>query len=113
MRTVTYYFAWGAHRREYTSRGAELHAETARLFIRGKIRGAVRVRAGDAVALPSRRKILENPIKHFASAGFPREESWWPMWRATYDGPVDLAAFEDAKSLAALAPAIVTRMLTS
>jgi glycosyltransferase involved in cell wall biosynthesis len=103
------YFAWGAHRREYTSLGAEIHAETARLFIRGKIRGAVRVRAGDAGALPSRRRILENPIRHFASAGFPRESSWWPLWRATYNGRLDLAAFEDTGSQAALAPAVLTR----
>jgi hypothetical protein len=31
------------------------------------------------------------------------------MWRATYNGPVDLAAFEDVRAKAALAPAVVTR----
>jgi glycosyltransferase involved in cell wall biosynthesis len=103
------YFAWGSHRREYNSRGAELHAETARLFIRGKLRGGAKVRAANAVATPSRRKIIQNPIRHFANGGFPREESWWRAWHTNYTGPLDLAAFEDEGKYIALAPAIVSR----
>jgi hypothetical protein len=103
------YFAWGGHRREYNSQGAELHAETARLFIRGKIRGGTKIRAEGAFAAPSRRKIIENPIRHFASAGFPREESWWCAWRTSYTGPMDLVSFKGEESRACLAPVIATR----
>jgi len=107
--TLATYLDWGGLRREYNSHGAELHAETARLYIRGRIRGGHRVRAADAFAAPSRRKILHNPVRHFATAGFPREEAWWRDWSRQHPGPRDLAAFEDPAAHAALAPAIATR----
>ena len=50
------YLAWGGHRREYDLQGDEIHAETSRLYLRGKMRGADRVRAAGALAFPSRRK---------------------------------------------------------
>ena len=75
----------------------------------GRFRGGTKIRAEGALAAPSRRKIIENPIRHFASAGFPREEFWWRVWRTNYTGPMDLASFEGEESRAALAPVIATR----
>ena len=102
------YLAWGGHRREFTSKGVELHAETTRLFIRGKIHGGSRV-GTPALARPSRRKIIDNPVRQFSTAGFPREDAWWDGWSAGYAGPRHLAAFEDPAMLPALAPAIASR----
>lgn len=107
--TVATYRAWGGHRREYNSKGVELHAETTRLFIRGVVQGGMRARATGAFAQPSRRKILRNPVRHFATAGFPRGEAWWRSWNAQYAGPYDLAAFEDPAALSSLAPAMAAR----
>ncbi len=89
------YFAWGGHVREFNATGDEFHAETTRLFFRAKLSGASRVLVEEAVAEPSRRKILEDPILHFATAGFPREVSWRRAWDRAYAGPRGLAAFED------------------
>lgn len=107
--TLATYLDWGGLRREYNSHGAELHAETARLYIRGRLHGGHRVRVVDAFAAPSRRKILRNPVRHFATAGFPREEVWWRDWSRRHPGLRDLAAFESPEARAALAPAIATR----
>lgn len=107
--TLATYLDWGGLRREYNSHGAELHAETSRLYIRGRLRGGHRVRAADAFAAPSRRKILHNPVRHFATAGFPREEAWWRAWSRRHPGLRDLEAFESPDGRAALAPAIATR----
>ena len=107
--TLATYLDWGGLRREYNSHGAELHAESARLYIRGRLRGGRRIRAADAFAAPSRRKILRNPVRHFATAGFPREEAWWRDWSHRHPGLRDLAAFESPEGRAALAPAIATR----
>lgn len=89
------YFAWGGHVREFNATGDEVHAETTRLYLRAKVSGASRVLVEEAVAEPSRRKILEDPILHFATAGFPREASWRKAWDRSYAGPRGLAAFED------------------
>ncbi|MFN3465002.1 MAG: glycosyltransferase [Terricaulis sp.] len=105
------YFIWGGLRRDFMSRGAEVHAETTRLFIRARRHSARKAHAGDAWARPSRRKIQRNPIRHFATAGFPRENRWWRAWSADYGGPRDLDAFEKSENLKALAPAIEMRRM--
>jgi glycosyltransferase involved in cell wall biosynthesis len=103
------YQSWGGHRRDYMSTGAEVHAETTRLFIRARRLGAKRREVDHAWASPSRRKIQRNPVRHFATAGFPREEAWWRAWNAVYPGPHDLQAFDDLAQRAALGPAIAMR----
>ncbi len=103
------YFTWGGHRRDFMSGGAEVHAETTRLYIRARRSNARKIRADDAWAVPSRRKIQRNPIRHFATAGFPREDAWWRAWSAHYRGPRKLAAFEQDEHLSALSPAIEMR----
>lgn len=87
------YFGWGGHRREYTASGEEIHAETARLYMRARALGARRKRVADALAYHSPRKVLEDPAMHLATAGFPREVSWNERWRREYAGPSDLRAF--------------------
>lgn len=84
------YFVWGGHRREYTEGGEEIHAETARLYMRARAGGARRGRVGDALAYHSPRKVLEDPALHLATAGFPREASWNARWREGYGGPATL-----------------------
>jgi glycosyltransferase involved in cell wall biosynthesis len=84
------YFNWGGLRREYTAGGEEIHAETARLYMRARAQGARRERVDDALAFHSARKVLENPSLHLATAGFPREVSWNARWRQSYSGPRDL-----------------------
>jgi len=69
------YFNWGGLRREYTAGGEEIHAETARLYMKARAKGARRVRADDAQAFHSARKVIEEPALHMATAGFPREVS--------------------------------------
>ncbi|WFR98057.1 glycosyltransferase family A protein [Rhizobium tumorigenes] len=107
--TLSSYQQWGGFRRDYSADGNEIHAETSRLFMRAKGRGAVRVRIPDAEATPSRRKILRNPIRHFATAGFPRDETWWRRWSNAYDGPRDLAAFEGGGAFGILKSVIKAR----
>jgi hypothetical protein len=84
------YFGWGGHRREYTEGGEEIHAETARLYMRARAEGARRGRVADALAYHSPRKVLEDPALHLATAGFPREASWNARWREGYSGPATL-----------------------
>ena len=70
------YFGWGGHRREYGLDGDEILAETTRLFIAAKLRGASRHRVGEAVAVTSQRRVFEDPAAAFATAGYPRGLSW-------------------------------------
>lgn len=107
--TLSSYRQWGGHRRDFISTKSEIHAETSRLFIRAKAIGAVHVRVSEAEAVPSRRKILRNPIRHFATSGFPRDETWWRRWSQAYQGPRDLNAFEHFQARDSLKQAIVTR----
>ncbi|MBT9293119.1 glycosyltransferase family 2 protein [Prosthecodimorpha staleyi] len=104
------YRKWGGHRRDYRSSGKEIYAETSRLLLRAKRAGAEHVRVVGAVATPSRRKILRNPIRHFATAGFPREEAWWRAWSSRYEGPRELSAFEQQDARTVLNSAIKARM---
>jgi hypothetical protein len=87
------YFAWGGHRREYNRNGDEIYAETSRLYIKAKLLGARKLKVPDAIGYHSRRKIIQNPVLHFATAGFPRELSWCAAWNRSYAGPNKLEAF--------------------
>lgn len=74
------YIAWGGHRSQRTSTGAELLAETTRLYIAAKQGFAARKAAVDTMAVPSRRKLDSQPLAYFASAGFPRNAQWSARW---------------------------------
>lgn len=90
---LTDYFAWGRHQREYSPAGDEIYAETSRLYLRAKERGALRHRVDSAIAEPSMRRLLDEPSLHFATGGFPREASWNHSWRKGYTGPTSLEEF--------------------
>lgn len=87
------YFNWCSHQREYNKQGEEIHAETSRLFIKSKAYGATKLRVEEAYAVPSQRRLLNEPALNFASAGFPRESSWNEKWRKAYQGPTTLSEF--------------------
>ena len=70
------YFYWGGHKREFNKNGDELLAETTRMFISAKALGATRVHTNLATVEHSIRNILKTPALVYATAGFPREESW-------------------------------------
>lgn len=74
------YLVWGGHVREYDLHGEEIHAETTRLFMRGKSFGATKTMVDGAVAQPSRRKVDESPALYFATAGFPHGRAWSDRW---------------------------------
>jgi hypothetical protein len=103
------YFAWGGHVREFDPAGEEIHAETSRLYMRAKVTGACKIRASGAIAHPSRRKILENSVLHFATDGYPRGPTWSANWARSYNGPNNLEAFEHSDAEVALASAIFIR----
>ncbi len=103
------YFRWGGHQREYDWHGDEIHAETARLFMRGKARGASKIHVTDAVADPSRRKVLADPALYFATAGFPREEAWKAEWKRRYRGPNAIEAFQGDMGRLEIAEAVQMR----
>ena len=107
------YFLWGGLRREFGLHGDEIYAETTRLFIRGKAHHAQKRHVVGAVAHPSRRKLFGNPALFFATAGFPREESWNDQWRSGYGGPTLIEAFEGSKDRAEIAKAVVVRQAHS
>ncbi len=88
------YLAWGGHRREYDRYGDEIHAETSRLYLRGKTRGAERIRAVHAGALPSRRKVESDPLLYFATSGFPREARWCHRWQVAQGKTTTLDMFD-------------------
>lgn len=107
--TLADYFVWGGLSREYTSAGEEMYAETSRFYIRGRLRGARRVTVPEATAYPSRRKLYADPVRYFATAGFPREASWYRLFDLAYRGPRDLDAFEHPAATEVLAEAIRMR----
>ncbi len=88
------YLQWGGHFREYEAGGTEIHAETTRLLLRARLaHGAAKIRVNPAQAIPSRRRIREDPALHFATAGFPRENSWLQRWRARHPRLRNIADF--------------------
>ena len=70
------YFRWGGHRREFTIEGEEIHSETTRLFMRALFSNCHTLLVEDAVACHSVRKVIDNPIIEFITAGCPREAIW-------------------------------------
>lgn len=76
------YINWGGHIREYSNLG-EIFAETTRLYIRAKAttEGLRKIIVENAFALHSSRKISEDYLLHFVTAGFPREELWVKEWK--------------------------------
>lgn len=71
------YNLWGGLFEENTARGDAIHVETTRLFMRARLaHGARKVRVNPAGAAPSSRKVALHPWLHYATAGFPREDSW-------------------------------------
>ncbi|MBL9080862.1 MAG: glycosyltransferase [Planctomycetales bacterium] len=87
------YELWGGHQREYTSFGDEIHAESARLYIRGLTYGASRYLCESAIARHSNRRTVADPAFAFATAGFPREMRFRCRWEDVYDGVNDIAEF--------------------
>jgi hypothetical protein len=76
------YLRWGGHRQEYLTDGEEVHAETTRLYMKGRTYGATLHVADGASATHSVRRVLAEPAVDFATAGFPRESSWVRAWQA-------------------------------
>lgn len=76
------YLRWGGHQREYLASGDEVHAETTRLYMKGRLYGATLRLADEASASHSVRRVLAEPAVDFATAGFPRETSWVRAWQA-------------------------------
>lgn len=87
------YLRWGGHRREFTSAGHEVLAETTRLWLRARAAGASRRHVHGATAVTSQRRILADPALAFATAGFPRDAGWVAAWGATYEGARGMEAF--------------------
>lgn len=100
------YFRWGGLKREFVH-GDEMHAETTRLFMRAKVHACKRLRVQNAIGKHSMRKIVENPLLHFATAGFPREESWLEHWNALFPNTFKL------KDFAVLKDSTVMREITN
>lgn len=103
------YFKWGGLQREYTAGGEEIHAETARLYMRARVHGARRRRVDNALGFHSARKVIEDPSLHLATAGFPREASWNAQWRQSYTGPRDLRSLCNHPAHPEMLKAIRTR----
>ncbi|RNL50533.1 glycosyltransferase family A protein [Pedobacter jejuensis] len=75
------YFSWGGHRVIHNENGDEILAETTRLFIAAKLKGASRAKTSGASVIHSVRDILTDPSLVFATAGFPRERQWVQNFR--------------------------------
>ncbi|WP_294235187.1 glycosyltransferase [uncultured Sphingomonas sp.] len=88
------YLEWGGLFPEECSTGDAIHAETTRMFIRARLRcGARKIRVNPAGAIPSRRRIIEDPSLQYATAGFPREASWIAQRRRAGEVPSDIDTF--------------------
>lgn len=89
------YVDWGGYRREYDHAQDELLAETTRLFIAARCRGAYRVRVDAARAEHSPRRLQVEPLLHTATCGFPRGVSWRERWNLAHSDRYDLASATD------------------
>ncbi len=106
------YRNWGGHQREYiSSTTEEVFAETTRLYIRARTTGAKRVLVENARVYHSPRKLKQFPLLHFATAGFPREESWCAFFNAAIHGPLTLEDLHEGHSHPSITFSIRTRRL--
>lgn len=112
-KTVAYrlsdYRRWEGHTREYFGNGEEVHAETTRLFMKGKAFGATLRLVEDASATHSVRRLLAEPVVDLATAGFPRERSWVEEWRSRTSGVDAVEDLFRAENLAIVEEAISLR----
>jgi len=81
---VNDYLTWGGHTQEFDPDGNEVHAETSRMFMRAKARGARLAHVDSAIAVPSRRKVCTGPALYYLTDGFPRGSHWVENWRDGY-----------------------------
>lgn len=81
------YFKHGGHQREFSESGEEIHAETTRFYMRFNASGGKRVLVENAFIEHSVRKLLKNPLVEIATAGFPREQSWYSRWQNRLNTP--------------------------
>ncbi len=93
------FLSWGGHVREFNQRGDELFAETTRLFMKAKLKGASKSVVVEAVAYPSRRKLYADAALYFSTAGFPRERAWIERWLRVGGPPRKLDEFNLASAL--------------
>ncbi|MGX9147730.1 glycosyltransferase family 2 protein [Mesorhizobium sp. 128a] len=105
------YLRWGGLQREFDRSGEEIHAETSRLYIRAKTSGARRVRAGQAIAYPSRRKLEADPLAYFATAGFPRGAGWRQRWTSAHSRVLSLEDFERSDNECDIENAAIVRQI--
>ncbi len=103
------YRAWGGHQREWDSIGEEIHAETTRLFLRGRAKNAQRRLCDAALAWHSPRRLISEPAMSFATAGFPRTPQFQTRWLQSYTGPNTLNTFSARHSRSQIALAIAAR----
>lgn len=90
------YFRWGTHVREFLANGDEIFAETTRLFLKARLSGATKVMLNNVYAEHSPRRIIENPILQYVTAGFPRELAWQIKW---LDKKISIKQFLELKDL--------------
>jgi glycosyltransferase involved in cell wall biosynthesis len=103
------YEGWGGHQREFTVQGDEILSETTRLYLRAKAHGARRFLCEAASASHSERRVYAEPAISFATAGFPREDSFRSAWQRAYHGPTELADFSNPARGADITLAVTTR----
>ena len=94
------YIDWAGHRREYDHDQDEIFAETTRLFIAARCRGAHRVRVDAARAEHSPRRLQAEALLHTATCGFPRGVSWRDRWNLAYGRQHELAGATDSSDSA-------------
>lgn len=104
------YFLWGGHVREYFSNGSEVYAETTRLYMQAKIKGAEKVTVQNAEAIHSMRKLIADTTLHFATAGFPRESIFKEKFKLL-GLKIDIDNIEIKKLYSSLKPLIEIRSL--
>lgn len=103
------YISWGGLKREYLQ-GDEIHAETTRLYMRAKAHSHKRTRIEGAVGKHSQRKIINDPLLHFATAGFPREDSWVSNWKANYPSNFKLEGLTSNQNSSMMSSIISVRL---